>query len=250
MLKAVLFDLDNTLIHYSEREFFEAYVTRLAPVFADIIPPDELFPLLISSTMSLLNNDGSVSNAQRFMDMFTAGFESRQADIWERFLRFYEDEYDDFRSLVSVPEGVREMVLQLKEDRLKLVIASNPIWPLSVQAKRLSWAGIGDLEFDLITHIENMSYCKPRVEYYEQVCSMIGEVPGSCLMVGNDPVNDMVVATVGMKTFMVTDSRGDLELSQHIRHHAPGNIPEPDFQGPLAKVRNAVRALRTQLHQS
>ncbi len=250
MLKAVLFDLDNTLIHYSERDFFEGYVTRLAPVFADIISPDKLFPLLISSTMALLNNDGSVSNAQRFMDMFSAGFESHRTDIWQRFLKFYDDEYDGFRSLVSVPEGVREVILHLKEDRLKLVIASNPIWPLKVQIKRLLWAGIGDLHYDLITHIENMSYCKPRVEYYQQVCSMIGEAPEGCLMVGNDPVNDMVVARIGMKTFMVTDGHFDLELSRRIHQFAPGDIPEPDFRGPLSEVPKAVQALSARPSQS
>jgi FMN phosphatase YigB (HAD superfamily) len=238
MLEAVLFDLDNTLIHYSERDFFEGYVARLAPMFADIISPDKLFPLLISSTMALLNNDGSVSNAQRFMDMFSTGFESRRTDIWQRFLKFYDDEYD------------RDVVLRLKEDDLKLVIASNPIWPLKVQIKRLLWAGIGDLEFDLITHIENMSYCKPRVEYYQQVCSLISEAPERCLMVGNDPVNDMVVARIGMKTFMVTDGHFDLELSRRIHHHAPGDIPEPDFHGPLTEVPNVVSTLLAQSSQS
>jgi len=246
MLKAVLFDLDNTLIHYSERDFFEGYVTRLAPVFADIIPPEKLLPLLISSTMGLLNNDGSVSNAQRFMDMFGAGFESRRIEIWDRFLKFYDDEYDQFRSLISVPEGVRDIILRLKEDGLKLVIASNPIWPLKVQIRRLSWAGIGDLDFDLITHIENMSFCKPRVEYYRQVCSMISEDPGSCLMVGNDPVNDMVVAMIGMRTYMVTDGHLDLELSRHIHHHAPDHIPEPDFRGSLSELSRVVMTLLAQ----
>jgi len=243
MLKAVLFDLDNTLIHYSERDFFEGYLTRLAPVFADIIPADELLPLLISSTVGLLNNDGTVSNAQRFMDLFGADFESQRADIWNRFLKFYDEEYDQFRSLVSVPEGVREIVLRLKEDGLKLVIASNPIWPLQVQIKRLFWAGIGDLEFDLITHIENMSYCKPRVEYYRQVCSMIGEAPDDCLMVGNDPVNDMVVAMIGMKTYMVTDGQLDLELSRHAHHNAPDDIPEPDYRGALSDLPGVVATL-------
>lgn len=243
MLKAVLFDLDNTLIHYSEREFFEQYVAKLMPVFADIIPTEKLLPLLISSTMGLLNNDGSVSNAERFMDMFSAGCESRRAEIWERFVKFYDDGYDQFQSLVTVAEGVRQVFLRLKEDHLKLVIASNPVWPLKVQTKRLTWAGIGDLELDLITHIENMSYCKPRVEYYQQTCAMIAEDPVDCLMVGNDPVNDMVVARIGMKTYMVTDGHSDLELSRRIHHHAPGEIPEPDYRGPLTDVTNIVLAL-------
>ncbi len=64
------------------------------------------------------------------------------------------------------------------------MIASNPLWPSIAQNKRLAWAGLGDLDFDLVTHIENMTYCKPRVEYYREICVKIGERPEACLMVG------------------------------------------------------------------
>jgi FMN phosphatase YigB (HAD superfamily) len=57
-----------------------------------------------------------------------------------------------------------------------------------------------------VTHIENMSYCKPRIEYYEEICVKMDERPEACLMVGNDPINNMIVATIGMKTFLIIDS--------------------------------------------
>jgi len=41
----------------------------------------------------------------------------------------------------------------------------------------------------LVTHIENMSFCKPRIEYYLEICWKIDEPPEACLMVGNDPIN-------------------------------------------------------------
>jgi FMN phosphatase YigB (HAD superfamily) len=248
MLRAVLFDLDNTLIRYSERQFFDRYLPKVTEAFSDMMPPGIFVEKLILSTQALMNNDGSKSNAEYFMSLFCSGYEGREEEIWSRFIEFYRTQFDEFRALVTVPHGVRELFLRLKSKGIKTVIASNPIWPLYVQIKRLSWAGIDDLDFDLITHLENMSYCKPHIEYYEQTCQKIGETPGECLMVGNDPVNDMVVATVGMKTFLVTDhgeiDNSSIELSRKIlTYHATAEVLTPDFRGPLSRVPDAVEDL-------
>jgi len=244
MLKAILFDLDNTLIHFGERQFFLGYFPAITKVFADVIPEDLFLERLLSSTGMVLNNNGQMLNVDCFMSAFCEGYEPLRDEFWQRFMRFYESEYDQFRSLASIPPGAREMLLQLRERSLKLVIASNPLWPSIAQNKRLAWAGLGDLQFDLITHIENMTYCKPKVEYYREVCSMIGERPEACLMVGNDPVNDMVVGTIGMKTYLVTDSdAAGLEVSRTTYGVPPSGIPKPDFEGSLTEVPAAVKSL-------
>jgi len=244
MLKAVLFDLDNTLIHFGERQFFQGYIPAVTRVFADIMPGDLFLERLLSSTKAVLDNSGQTFNVDCFMDAFCAGYEEHRDEFWRRFMTFYETEYDQFRSLASAPPGVRGMLLQLREKSLKLVVASNPLWPSIAQNKRLAWAGLGDLQFDLITHMENMTYCKPNVDYYREICSKIGERPEACLMVGNDPVNDMVVATIGMKTFLVTDvDVSGLEVSRTGYRLTPADIPKADFEGPLLAVPAAVKAL-------
>jgi FMN phosphatase YigB (HAD superfamily) len=247
MLKAVLFDLDNTLIQFDELTFFQNYVPRISRVFSDIMPPDVLLEKLLVSTKMLMNNNGEVSNAEYFMRFFTQGYEGREAEIWSRFIRFYETEFDEFQALVTTIPGVRDVFSSLQKMGVKLVIASNPIWPEIVQMKRLAWAGLGDFNFDLVTHIENMSYCKPRIEYYQQVCQKINEKPDVCLMVGNDPVNDLVVARIAMKTYLVADSEeassSALALSRSIRDDSALEIPAPDFTGPLSGVPDVVETL-------
>jgi len=247
LLKAVLFDLDNTLIHFDEREFFEAYIPRISTVFSDMMPPETLITKLLLSTQMLVNNNGQMSNAEYFMNSFSQGYEGYKEEIWKRFIKFYETEFDRFQALVSVTPGVREVFVKLKKMGVKLVIASNPIWPQIVQMKRLSWAGLGDWNFELVTHIENMSYCKPHIEYYLEVCKKINEKPEGCLMVGNDPVNDLVVAKIGMKTFLVTDGSesdgSELELSKSIRDDTAVELIAPDFKGLLSHVPDAVETL-------
>jgi FMN phosphatase YigB (HAD superfamily) len=244
MLKAVLFDLDNTLIHFGERQFFQGYIPAITRVFADIMPSDVFVNRLLSSTKAVLANNGQVVNVDCFMNVFCTGYEEHREEFWRRFMEFYETEYDQFQPLASTPPGVRDLLLQLREKALKLVIASNPLWPSIAQNKRLSWAGLGDLQFDLVTHMENTTYCKPKVEYYREICSKIEEEPEACLMVGNDPVNDMVVGNIGMKTYLVTDSDpAGLEVSRTTYSMPPSGIPKPDFEGPLQAVPAAVQAL-------
>ena len=247
MLKAVLFDVDNTLIYFDELTFYKKYLSQVSQVFADIMPFDLFQKKLLSATQALMDNHGKMSNAEYFMNIFCKGFDAQRDQIWKRFMRFYEREYDQFQTLVSLPKGISEVFLQLKKENLKLVIASNPIWPLDVQMKRLSWAGLGDFHFDLVTHIENMSYCKPRIEYYKEICLKMDERPEACLMVGNDPINDMIVATIGMRTFLVIDSphvdESSLEMSRKIRVDPKTEIPVPDFKGTLSEVPQAVDLL-------
>jgi len=245
-LRAVLFDLDNTLVHFSERRFFDSYLPLVSAAFSDIMPSDVFVTRLLLSTQALINNDGSTSNVDYFMKTFAAGYEDRRHEIWDRFMAFYDgEEYGSLASLMSAPRGSRETFDCLRRHGARIVIASNPIWPRKAQLKRLSWAGLGDQSFDFIASMENMSRCKPHIEFYMEVCAKIGEGPEACLMVGNDPVNDMIVGRTGMKTFLVNDGGGDsgLELSRGFRPGNVADIPTPDFSGPLAWVPAAVEAL-------
>jgi len=240
MLEAVLFDLDNTLILFDENEYFKNYISKVAIWFKDLMP-EELFKVrLMTASQALLQNNGEMLNVDFYFNVFAKDFDDKKDMFWQKFKDFYATQYDQFESLVTVPEGVKSVMERLLAKKLKLVIAKNPMFPLNIQLKRLSWAGIADLPYSLITHIENMTYCKPRLEYYQQICEMINTPPSNCLMVGNDPVNDMIVAKLGMKTYLTLDciryDRSKLSLSRELREGSSHEIFTPDYKGTFAKL--------------
>jgi FMN phosphatase YigB (HAD superfamily) len=247
MLKAVLFDLDNTLIIYDEVEFFKVYFPMVADWFKDLISPDKFAEKLMQATIEMHGNDGSVSNRQLFLTAFCKGTEWSSNDICTLFDSFYRQDWDRCRALVSVPACAREVLLDAERKKLKIVIATNPIWPLGAQLKRLSWAGLDDIDVSLVTNIDNMSFCKPKLGYYRQVCSLIGEEPENCLMVGDDPAADMVAAKIGMKTYLTVDSLDHVESPRELSKQVIGNdtegIPPAMFEGPLSCVPEAVATL-------
>jgi FMN phosphatase YigB (HAD superfamily) len=91
-----------------------------------------------------------------------------------------------------------------------------------------------------------MSFVKPRLEYYLQICEKIGEAPGNCLMVGNDPINDMVAGVTGMKTYLTTEV-GEIDYTSLrftvAEDSAPRHMHAPDFGGPFADVASVVEEL-------
>ena len=109
------------------------------------------------------------------------------------------------------------------------------------------------LPFSLITGIENSSTCKPQPEYYREICCKIDVEPEKCLMVGNDPLNDMIAGRTGMKTYRATDSRAlgftSLGLSTEIKQPDHLELPEPDFQGPLLDVIGVLNVEKTTSRQ-
>lgn len=240
MLTAILFDLDNTLILFDEARFYQEYFRSIETLFTDLMPADTFRKRLITATHALLQNNGEMTNVEYFIKAFTEQSANRRDKLWNRFLHFYETEYDKIKVNVTLPDDLHETFDKIVRTGLKLVLATNPIFPFNVQTKRLAWAGLDHSHFDLVTHIENMSFCKPRIEYYLEICRKIDEPPEACLMVGNDPINDMIAARAGLKTYLTDDSkdawRVTLNVSEDLLKHQILDIPEPNFKGPLSGV--------------
>lgn len=236
-LRAVLFDLDNTLILFEEPVFFEHYTRKLYLAFKDIMTPQEFTKRLIHSTQMMVNNNGEMNNAEHFIKDFADGTNVGEKELWERFANFYENEFEQFKPLMKPLDGAREVISFIQNRGLKIVIASNPMFPMNVQLSRLRWAGLDDIHFDLITAAENSTYVKPRLEYYYQIGKKINVPTENCLMVGNDPFNDMIASKTGMKTYLTTDSSHlSIELSRELAKNENIAMPVPDYRGPLKEL--------------
>lgn len=243
MLKAVLLDLDNTLILFDETAFYQRFMRRIIPFFNDILPYDQFRDRLLLAIRELRRNNGQVNNRSYFLSIFCDGLAISAPLIWERFLRFYETAYDKIAVEVSTPQGIETLLEQLSARGLKLVLATNPLFPEVAVRVRLDWAGIDPDRFVLITHMENMHYVKPRIEYYQSICHMITTDPEHCLMVGNDRNNDMVAGAAGIKTFLSTEV-GEIDYAAVSKGGLPpSQACAADFSGPMAQVLDVVSQL-------
>ena len=88
MLTAILFDLDNTLILFNENEFYDRYFKSITDIFIDVMPAEKFMATLKNATISLMQNQGGISNAEYFMNVFAAEVPHQREELWQRFLYF------------------------------------------------------------------------------------------------------------------------------------------------------------------
>ena len=245
MIKAVLFDIDNTLILFNEHKFMEGYLPSVFKEFSDILEQEEFFMRIMNATKQVAMNNGEIPNDEYFLRIFSQGKDWSYSDIWGRFENYYDTKFESFKSVVEPAPGAGELFSEIKRKNLKIVLASNPLWPENVQLMRAEWAGFKDCNFAFVSHISNMRYCKPDVKFFEHICDEIDTAPEHCLMVGNDEIQDMSAKTAGMKTFLTFDGKkyNNEFFLQNYHSHLKGNVPKPDYSGSLLDVVNVINSI-------
>lgn len=204
--KAVLFDLDGTLLPMDQDEFTECYFKHLAIKAAPLgYEPKGLVKAVWTGTAAMVKNDGSRLNEQAFWDAFADIYGNRARQHRPVFDEFYSNEFCNTKAVCGFNPEAPETIEMLKHKGVRLVLATNPIFPAVATENRIKWAGLNASDFELYTTYENSHYCKPNPEYYMEITEKIGVDPADCLMVGNDVREDMAAEGLGMKVFLLTD---------------------------------------------
>lgn len=205
MYKVVLFDLDGTLLPLDMDVFIRKYFGAISPYFKEIIDPDLFLENLMLSTRAMVKNQGNTSNEEVFMESFLPAVGHDRETMYPLFNRFYEQEFPKLKEFADQTLWAAKCVELLIQKGYEIVLATNPLFPRLATEERMSWAGVADFPWRLVTTYENSYSCKPNIKYYQDICEKIGVLPEDCLMVGNDMQEDMVAGTIGMDTFLVTD---------------------------------------------
>jgi len=220
MLKAILFDLDNTLLGNSMEAFTPAYFQALTRHVAHMIPPDRLIPELLRATQAMEANDGhGPTNEETFAAVFYPALGYEPDELKPLFEQFYAQEFPKLRPLTRMLPEARLLVEWVLERGLQVAIATNPLFPRTAIEQRLEWAGVPvgarwPRPYALVTSYEIMHATKANPAYYHEILAHLGRQPGECLMVGDDWERDIApAASVGIPVYWIA---------------APGKVPPAD----------------------
>lgn len=207
--KAILFDMDGTLLPMDMKEFTNGYFILLAKKLAPFsIPTDVLVSTIWKGTELMARNDGSKRNDTVFWEFFDK--EVPGHDIVK--LRaccdeFYGKEFKEAKSFTKDNPLAKEAVSLARKKAPIVALATNPLFPMDGQKTRMEWVGLKPEDFDLVTSYETDSYCKPNPEYFISVCERLNVDPADCLMIGNDENEDMYACTkAGIDGYLITDT--------------------------------------------
>ncbi len=205
--KAILFDLDGTLLPMDLNVFMKTYFRYLSADLAPLnIDSNVLIDAIWTGTAAMVKNDGKKKNCEVFWDYFENNIDcdlNRAKEICDA---FYDAGFHNARKATGEnPLAVKAVELAHKAAE-KVVLATNPFFPRAGQLTRIGWIGLSENDFNLITSYETDFYCKPNPNYFISVCERIGASPEDCLMIGNDEREDAYAATeAGLDTYLVTD---------------------------------------------
>lgn len=232
-LQAVLFDLDGTLLQVDMQRFIPEYVEGLAEFCADLAERRRFTDVVLKATGALLRSQqGESSNQQLFLSAIERHL-AISPDLFQQRLQHYCVEGLPALAALITPHPLVPRILRGCFERgLKVVIATNPVFPRPLVEARLAWGGMADFAFDLVTSYENCRYCKPHPGYFEDILQTLELAPVHCLMVGNDTEHDLAAKQAGIATYLLDTWMIDR-----------GGGFKPDFQGGHAELCSLVEAL-------
>lgn len=232
MLKAVLFDLDGTLLPMDTEKFIGAYLKKLAPTLADWIDPKEFAVHLMTATKDMvINDEPHRTNEEVFISSFCQRTGLKKEEIWPQFDHFYENVFPSLVEQAKPGKTAKDIIQLLLKQGYKIAVATNPVFPKIAILERMRWAGIADLPIEYVTSYEENHFCKPNPKFYLEVADRLGVRPEECLMVGNDMQEDMISSVVGMKTYLLHEFRIDRGKPQY----------EVDYEGTMEELLEMVR---------
>ena len=226
MIKAVLFDLDGTLLPMDEEYFKKIYFGEVYKKIAYLgYTLDELLKVIWYGTKAMILNDGSQTNEELFWKKFIEVHPDRLEENKENFVEFYNNIFPTLGHTCGYQPLAKDFIKALKDKGYEVIIASNPIFPIVATKARIRWAGCNPDDFKYITAYENSRFSKPNLKYYEEVLEKTGYKPEEVIMVGNDVREDMIVNKLGIDSYLITDCLLNLD-NEDINKYKHGNFEE------------------------
>lgn len=196
VIKAVLFDLDNTLTHRDQS--VQAYSRHLIDSFSAYLASKEQKDL--AKTIKIVRRiDNGGYPKKEFLThpsiAASVGHALLEELHWNKrpsldtLTEFWFEEF----GLSAIPmNGAQTLLEQLKNDHYKLAVISNG--GHATRLKILEGLGFKDY-FDEIFSSELVGISKPKAEIFLHSCSQIQVQPQHSLYIGDHPINDYKGAT-------------------------------------------------------
>jgi FMN phosphatase YigB (HAD superfamily) len=223
--KAVLFDLDGTLLDSSMDAFLPVYLRSLTARVAHLFEPKAFVTRLLWATEQMSANDGRATNQDVFMAAFFPYEGRTREELMPIFDAFYAEDFPRLQNVTRRKPEARAVVQRVQALGYDTAIVTNPLFPEAAIRHRMQWAGVDDLPFKWVTTYENSRYAKPNLRYFDDACARLGHAPEACLVVGDEHM-DMVAKHIGCDTFLVEGPTNALQPS----------TPEPTYRGSLTDL--------------
>ena len=205
MLKAVLFDLDGTLLPMNEETFIPKYLKLLS----ERMEPkgynkEDFIKVLWSGTKKMYLNDGAKTNEDVFWEEFSSYFGKEALKDKCYIDEFYTNEFLQTKSECFSNPLAKLIVKFVKDNNLLCILSTNPLFPKVATISRMGFVGLDESDFDYISCYENSKFSKPNPLYFKEILEKFNLKPNEIILFGNNTYEDGECALkLGIKTYLI-----------------------------------------------
>ena len=181
MIRAVLFDLDDTLI--DRRLALDAYTPRFMTAFSDRLDTDD--PAQVMAELGRADRNGY--NPERAEDIVHLAIWRSAPTAAEVALHWSEH----FPACAVRRQGARETIAKLRDAKFRLGVVSNG--GAAEQRTKLAVTSLQSA-FDVIVISDEVGVKKPDPRIFALASASLGVGPEECLFVGDNPIKDVRAA--------------------------------------------------------
>ena len=248
MTLTLLLDLDDTLLSNKMDVFIPAYLKALSGHLTSFANPDRLVSSLLSATQKMVQNqDPTCTLREVFDEAFYPALSIDQEELLPEINQFYAEIFPKLRSLTTPVEGAKQVVDEALQRGYLVAIATNPLFPRTAIAQRLSWAGIDPESYPniFIPSYETFHFAKPNPAYFMELLAHLSWPEGPVLMVGDDLQLDIrAAAQAGLATYWINNDSSPPPINPKKSGNLSGllgwldiaevSILQPDYDSPIA----------------
>lgn len=237
MINTILFDLDGTVLPMDFDKFMKLYFYNMGEHFKSEIEAKKIYQFIMESTGVMIQTNNDKTNEEIFMNHFESLIDGDINKYREMFDDYYHSAFENVKDSTYVSEYMIKSIRVLQDKGYTIALATNPLFPLIANYKRIEWAGLKPEDFDYISSFENNKHCKPYPQYYLEVLEALGKRAEECIMIGNDVSDDLPASKIGIETYLIKDhllNKNNLEFDKEILMDYKGFY---DFAKKLKKIK-------------
>ncbi|MBO5022127.1 MAG: HAD family hydrolase [Clostridia bacterium] len=231
MKKAVIFDLDGTLLPMNEDEFVKAYFGLLCKKAMPFgYDKQQFINTIMKGTVLMRNNNGDATNEEVFWKYFAQTFGEDKLKDKAIFDEFYLNEFAQTKIACGFNPMSKGIVDFCRQNFKYVILASNPVFPKEAMQWRAKFAGVNLENFDYISDYSNSTCCKPNPNFLQDILNKFNLLPEEVIYIGNNEIEDGAMAkALGVEVLMV----GDQIIVDEQGKYSFTHIPFADVQNKL-----------------
>jgi FMN phosphatase YigB (HAD superfamily) len=203
----LLLDLDGTLVDGNDILIRIDFIRRVMKSWSHFSGPIKTLQVFHKMKAAVDTKPNGITNDLKMIEVFAEHFQIMRGEAESILESSLMESFLKLRRHFYPVSGAAEFIHWAKH-RYGLILATNPIWMPEIIGLRVTWAGLSLDDFGSLTHARKMHSCKPRLEYYLELLEQEKLIPSQCLMIGNDPLNDLPASEVGIPVYLLSRDMG------------------------------------------